>query len=133
MDTEEVIGQPLTGHSSLVKTIAFSPAGSTLASGGFDSMIMLWDVTTGQPIGQPIAGHTGGIYSMAFRPNSNTLASGSIDNRIILWDLNSERWTAELCQRVGRNFTQSEWLQNFGSQPYPDENLTCPQWPSNNE
>jgi WD40 repeat protein len=130
MAARELYGQPLTGHSSLVKTISFSHDGRTLASGGFDRAIMLWDVENGQPIGQPLTGHTGGVYSVAFDRSSQKLASGSVDNRIILWDLDPGQWTAETCLRAGRNFTQTEWMQYFGDQPYPEHDLTCPQWPA---
>ena len=95
-------------------------------------MIMLWDVATGQPIGQPITGHTGGVYSVAFKLDSETLVSGSVDNSIILWDLDPQSWIAGTCQRVGRNFTRSEWTQYFEGDPYPDQDLTCPQWPAGN-
>jgi WD40 repeat protein len=122
-----VSGQPLLGHSGLVKTIAFSPDGSILASGGFDSDIILWDVATQQSIGQPLARHTGGVFSLAFRPDGS-LASGSVDNTIILWDLDPQAWVTATCQMVGRNFTQNEWEQYFNDQPYPLEKSTCPQW-----
>jgi len=127
MDTKEELGQPLVGHSGLVKIIAFSPDGQTLASGGFDSNIILWDIATRQSIGQPLARHTGGVFSLAFRPDGS-LASGSVDNTIILWDLRPQAWIAYICQRVGRNFTQTEWRQYFNDQPYPSEESTCPQW-----
>jgi WD40 repeat protein len=126
--THQTLGQPLQGHAALVKTIAFRSDGTILVSGGFDALIILWDVTSGQPIGRPLTGHIGGIYSVAFKSNSATLASGSIDNNIIVWDLDPQSWIAKMCQRVGRNFTQSEWRQYFGDEPYPVQDLTCPQW-----
>src|SRR5262249_6852669 len=44
------------GHPSGGMTVAFAPDGRTLASGGADSMILLWDVTGRMPDGrwQPI-------------------------------------------------------------------------------
>ena len=38
----------LTGHTRTVHTVAFSPDGKTLASGGGDEAIKLWDVIGGQ-------------------------------------------------------------------------------------
>jgi WD40 repeat protein len=125
---QNLIGQRLIGHSNLVKTIAFSADGTILASGGFEGDIMLWDVATRQPVGQPLIGHTGGVFSVAFHPNNGKLASGSVDNTVRVWDLDPQVWFKQTCRRVGRNLTEEEWAQYFVGQPYPRENLTCPQW-----
>ena len=37
----------LTGHTSGVRNVAFSPNGTILASGSYDSTVRLWDIATG--------------------------------------------------------------------------------------
>jgi WD40 repeat protein len=70
-----------------VRDIAFSPDGKTLASGGMDNAIRLWDVATGKTIGDPLRGHEWWVMSVAFSPDGKTLASGSMDQTIRFWDV----------------------------------------------
>ena len=86
MASGQSIGQPLQGHSSGVLSIAFSPNGKILASGGNDG-ILLWDMTNHHRLGQPLQGHSNAVSSVAFSPDGKILASGSYDNTIILWDV----------------------------------------------
>ncbi len=75
------------GPSSVegVKSVTFSPDGKTLASGGGDNIIHLWDIDTGK-INMTLIGHTHWVFSLAFSPDGKTLASGSVDSDIRLWD-----------------------------------------------
>ena len=80
----------LAGHTDVVRSVAFSPDGRTLASGSWDNTIKLWEVATGREA-RSLAGHTGDACSVAFSPDGRTLASGSSDNTIKLWDVATGR------------------------------------------
>jgi len=83
----------LTGRTSRVLSVAFSPDGKTLASGQFYGSVQLWDVTTGRPTGHPLNGHLGPLnsaYSVAFSPGGKTLASGGDDGTIRLWNVTNQ-------------------------------------------
>jgi len=67
-----------------VRALTYSPDGRTLASGGDDHVIRLWNVATGQEIGPPL-GHTGAVTSLAFSPEGMLLASASADQTVRLW------------------------------------------------
>ena len=77
----------LHGHTDAVRSVVWSPNGKTLASGSWDSTIILWDLTTRKPLGPPLTGHTNAVYTLAWSSDGKILASGSWDSTIILWDV----------------------------------------------
>ena len=66
-------------------SVAFSPDGRTLAGGGDEDTVHLWDVATGT-LRHTLEGHGDGVHSVAFSPDGRILASGGGDNTIHLWD-----------------------------------------------
>ncbi len=70
--------------AAAVKTVAFSPDGRMLASGG--GGISLWDVATGDRL-RTLHGHKKWVNSIAFSPDGRMLASGGDDATVRLWDV----------------------------------------------
>ena len=78
----------LSGHTSWVWGIAYSPDGSLLASASADERVKIWDVETGEEI-QTLQGHTSTVWQVDFSPDGGILASASWDDTIKLWDVDT--------------------------------------------
>lgn len=78
--------------------VVFSPDGQTVALGGEQKKIRLWEVSTGKELAA-LEGHKGGTYAVAFSPNGKLLASGGTygDPSAYLWEWPSRR----LVHRLG--------------------------------
>ncbi|HYT93533.1 MAG TPA: sigma-70 family RNA polymerase sigma factor [Gemmataceae bacterium] len=75
-----------TSQTSPRITVAFSPDGKLLASGGADREVRLQDVASGNEV-RRLVGHAGAVTSVAFSPDARRLATGSADTTVRIWDV----------------------------------------------
>jgi WD40 repeat protein len=89
-ETRQLAGEPLAEHRGAIRSLAFSPDGSLMASGGDDNEIMLWSVAERQSL-TTFSGHRLEVYDLEFSPDGALLASASRDSRVILWDVQARK------------------------------------------
>jgi hypothetical protein len=78
------------GHIGPVYSVALSPDGRRVVSGGADNTVRVWDTRTGKEI-KRLEGHTGRVWGVAFSPDGRQVASGSFDGTVRVWDVATGR------------------------------------------
>jgi WD40 repeat protein/serine/threonine protein kinase len=85
-----VLGDGRMNHWSHANCVALTRDGRTLASGGMDNCVRVWDAATGRPL-RVLRGHTDEVLAVAFAPGGDVLASGSADGTVRIWEVATGR------------------------------------------
>ena len=89
---------PIDAADVLGWAVAFSPDGHTLATGGIDPLVHLWDVRTGKLIRELEQNVGNAVWALDFSPDGRMLAISGGDSFASLWDVASG---AQIGPRLG--------------------------------
>jgi WD40 repeat protein/class 3 adenylate cyclase len=110
------IGSPLRGHEGFVATSEFSPDGRTLATGGSDVGVTLWDVESHRSLGT-LPGQRG-LLSTRFTPDGRRLFVLDELGMSQRWEVSPDAWSRHACRVAGRELTRAEWEQLVPDRDY---------------
>jgi WD40 repeat protein len=109
----------LTGHKDEPRDYAVTPDGRTMASGGMDGMVRLWDLPSGKELAHfgievTDASKGGWVESVAFSADGRTLVSGGLDKNAYLWDVSRITGRAHAATERSPGELDADWKDLAG-------------------
>ncbi|MCK9896771.1 WD40 repeat domain-containing protein, partial [Frankia sp. AgB32] len=76
---------PFWGHPGPVLSVAVTPDGQQIISGGSDGTVRIWNRDTGTEH-TTLTGHTSTVWSVAVTPDGQQIISGGDDGTVRIWN-----------------------------------------------
>ncbi|MGY1702962.1 toll/interleukin-1 receptor domain-containing protein [Geodermatophilus sp. SYSU D00697] len=116
LERGERMGELVAGEDERIWSLALSPDGRTIASGGGvrSGDITLWDIETGNRTAV-LTGHDDLVSGLAFTPDGTMLVSSSHDGSIFLWDVDDRARIGPSLRGHGSNVVQAVALSRDGT------------------
>jgi WD40 repeat protein len=117
-ETLKPISPKLAAHRGSVVALSISPDGRTLASGGTDGALRLFDIPTREPLAAPLPAVPNRPAVPVFAPGGTQLLAISNGGRGYRWDLRPAEWMRRACTVAGRTLTRAEWDEVLPGREY---------------
>jgi WD40 repeat protein len=112
------------GHGSEVCSLAFTPDGGFVLSGGWDGQLRLWEVSTGAQV-TALCASAKAISACAVAPDGRQWLAGALDGMLSSWDPATHRQLAVVLAHTrpvsallftadGRSLVTASWDRSLG-------------------
>ncbi|KAK7208475.1 WD40 repeat protein [Myxozyma melibiosi] len=113
-DTETSrLSYSLLGHTSAVRTVAFSPLSKLLAAGGDSNVVTVYSVKSSEMV-MLLPGHTRWIMSLDWNFEGEYLLTGSFDKSLKVWSIDQKECVATLTDAVAAVWNV-KWTKTGGT------------------
>lgn len=124
-DLESKRIKELTGHTSGISDLEFSPDGLLLASAGLDKKLQMWVVDHEEDLPVKMDNNNGNIWNVGFTKDSDYLIATCNSGEVRIWPTDTRVLAEQICPGLTRNLTPEEWTLYVGDQKDIPHETTC--------
>ncbi len=118
LDAKEQFGVTLTGFTSAITDVEYSPNSRILAASSRDKTVRFWDLENIYDLPTVLGDHQDWVWDLSFNPDGEHLATASSDGLVRNFPLKSDEMAEKLnADLIHGNMSTTEWYQ------YVDEEI----------
>jgi WD40 repeat protein/energy-coupling factor transporter ATP-binding protein EcfA2 len=118
-------GPKLTGFTSPISDIHFSPGDDLLAATSKDKTARMWDLNNIYDLPTVFDDHKDWVWSLDFHPSGQQFATGSADGIIRVFETKPDAYAERICGLVSANMSETQWRQYVGDLEQIPYEYTC--------